>query len=235
MPLAEDVNLDLLAERTHGFVGADIAALTKEAAMHTLRKILPEIDFNKPLTSEILNKLVVSQSDFYEALKVTEPSAMREVLLEIPNVSWDDIGGLNDIKQALIEAVEWPITYPDIFKKHGISPPRGILLYGPPGTGKTLLAKAVATESQANFIAIRGPELLSKWVGESEKAIREIFRKAKQSSPAIIFLDELDSIAPRRGTLEGRNNVVESVVNQILTLMDGIETVSYTHLTLPTN
>ncbi len=223
MPLADDVDLEELAARTHGFVGADIAALAKEAAMHTLRKILPKIDFDKPLTPEILSKLVVSKEHFYEALKNTEPSAMREVLLEIPNVKWEDIGGLEEVKQKLIEAVEWPISYPDIFIHHGISPPHGILLYGPPGTGKTLLAKAVATESQANFIAIRGPELLSKWVGESEKAVREVFRKAKQAAPSIIFLDELDAIAPRRGAFTGGSHVMESVVNQILSLIDGLE------------
>lgn len=224
MPLADDVDLEELAARTHGFVGADIAALAKEAAMHTLRKILPKIDFDKPLTPEILSKLVVTKEHFNEALKNTEPSAMREVLLEIPNVKWEDIGGLEEVKQKLIEAVEWPITHSDIFIRHGISPPHGILLYGPPGTGKTLLAKAVATESEANFIAIRGPELLSKWVGESEKAVREVFRKAKQAAPSIIFLDELDAIAPRRGVFTGGSHVMESVVNQILSLVDGLET-----------
>ncbi|MFX0172172.1 MAG: CDC48 family AAA ATPase [Candidatus Hodarchaeota archaeon] len=223
MPLAEDVDLEDYAARTHGFVGADIAALTKEAAMHTLRKVLPKIDFDKPLTPEILSKLVVSKENFDDALKVTEPSAMREVLLEIPNVRWNDIGGLEDVKQQLIEAVEWPITNPEMFQKHGVTPPHGILLYGPPGTGKTLLARAVATESQANFIAIRGPELLSKWVGESEKAVRDVFRKAKQASPSIIFLDELDAIAPRRGMFSGGSHVMEGVVNQILTLLDGLE------------
>ncbi|MFX0014175.1 MAG: CDC48 family AAA ATPase [Promethearchaeota archaeon] len=223
MPLADDVDLEEYAAKTHGFVGADIAALTKEAAMHTLRKVLPKIDFDKPLTPDILSKLVVSKENFDEALKITEPSAMREVLLEIPNIRWDDIGGLETVKQQLIEAVEWPIAHPEIFKRHGITPPHGILLYGPPGTGKTLLAKAVATESQANFIAIRGPELLSKWVGESEKAVREVFRKAKQASPSIIFLDELDAIAPRRGAFAGGSHVTESVVNQILSLLDGLE------------
>jgi transitional endoplasmic reticulum ATPase len=223
MPIADDVDLYEYASKTHGFVGADIAALTKEAAMHTLRKILPKIDFDKPLTPEILSKLVVSKENFDEALKITEPSAMREVLLEIPNVYWEDIGGLETVKQQLIEAVEWPIAHPEIFQRHGVTPPHGILLYGPPGTGKTLLAKAVATESQANFIAIRGPELLSKWVGESEKAVREVFRKAKQASPSIIFLDELDAIAPRRGAFAGGSHVTESVVNQILSLIDGLE------------
>jgi transitional endoplasmic reticulum ATPase len=223
MPIAQDVDLKEYAAKTHGFVGADIAALTKEAAMHTLRKILPQIDFDKPLTPEILSILVVSKENFDEALKITEPSAMREVLLEIPNILWEDVGGLENVKQQLIEAVEWPINHPEIFNRHGVSPPHGILLYGPPGTGKTLLAKAVATESQANFIAIRGPELLSKWVGESEKAVREVFRKAKQASPSIIFLDELDAIAPRRGAFSGGSHVMESVVNQILSLIDGLE------------
>jgi transitional endoplasmic reticulum ATPase len=222
MPIADDVDLPEYAAKTHGFVGADIAALTKEAAMHTLRKILPKIDFDKPLSPEILSRLVVSREDFDEALKITEPSAMREVLLEIPNVRWRDVGDLKKVKQQLIEAVEWPISNPEMFQRHGINPPHGILLYGPPGTGKTLLAKAVATESQANFIAIRGPELLSKWVGESEKAVRDIFRKAKQASPSIIFLDELDAIAPRRGAYS-TSHVTESVVNQILSLMDGLE------------
>lgn len=223
MPLAPDVNLTDFAAKTHGFVGADILALTKEAAMHTLRKILPKIDFDKPLTEEILSKLIVSKSNFEEALKITEPSAMREVLLEIPNTPWEDVGGLETVKQQLIEAVEWPIIHPEIFSRHGVSPPHGILLYGPPGTGKTLLARAVATESQANFIAIRGPELLSKWVGESEKAVRDVFRKAKQASPSIIFLDELDAIAPRRGAFSTGSHVMESVVNQILSLLDGLE------------
>jgi transitional endoplasmic reticulum ATPase len=223
MPIAQDVDLKEYAAKTHGFVGADISAITKEAAMHTLRKVLPNIDFDKPLTPEVLKQLVVSKENFDEALKITEPSAMREVLLEIPNVHWDEVGGLEIVKQQLIEAVEWPITYPQIFNKHGVTPPHGILLYGPPGTGKTLLAKAVATESEANFIAIRGPELLSKWVGESEKAVREVFRKAKQSAPSIIFLDELDAIAPRRGAFSGGSRVMESVVNQILSLLDGLE------------
>ncbi|MHA2226030.1 MAG: CDC48 family AAA ATPase [Candidatus Hodarchaeales archaeon] len=223
MPLSEDVDLKEYAAKTHGFVGADISALTKEAAMHTLRKVLPNIDFDKPLTPEILTKLIVSKVNFDEALKITEPSAMREVLLEIPNVHWEDIGGLEDVKQQLIEAVEWPISHPKIFQYHGVTPPHGVLLYGPPGTGKTLLAKAVATESQANFIAIRGPELLSKWVGESEKAVREVFRKAKQAAPSIVFLDELDAIAPRRGMFSGGSHVMESVVNQILSLLDGLE------------
>ncbi len=225
MPLGSDVDLELLARKTHGFVGADIAALARESAMITLRKILPEIDPEKPqLEPETLAKLIIKKEDFFEALRSIEPSAMREIMLEIPNVKWSDVGGLNLVKQKLIEAVEWPIKYPEKFQKHGVRPPRGVLLYGPPGTGKTLLAKAVATESEANFIAIRGPELLSKWVGESEKAVREIFRKAKQSAPSIIFLDEIDSIAPKRGSII--SSVSENIVNQLLTLMDGLETLT---------
>ncbi|MDP8011724.1 MAG: CDC48 family AAA ATPase [Thermoplasmata archaeon] len=214
--------LDELASMTHGFVGADLAALAREAAMHALRRYLPEIDLDKPIPVEMLEKMVVKKEDFKEALKDIEPSILRGVLIEVPNVKWDDIGGLEDVKQELKEAVELPIKNPERFKKLGIRPPRGILLYGPPGTGKTLLAKAVATESEMNFISIKGPEVLSKWVGESEKAIREIFKKAKQSAPAIVFLDEIDSIAPRRGYYSD-SGVTERIVNQLLTSMDGIE------------
>lgn len=214
--------LDELASMTHGFVGADLAALAREAAMHALRKYLPEIDLDKPIPVEMLEKMVVKKEDFKEALKDIEPSILRGVLIEVPNVKWEDIGDLEDVKQELREAVELPIKNPEKFKKMGIRPPRGILLYGPPGTGKTLLAKAVATESEMNFISIKGPEVLSKWVGESEKAIREIFKKAKQSAPAIVFLDEIDSIAPRRGFYSD-SGVTERIVNQLLTSMDGIE------------
>ncbi|MGC8599010.1 MAG: CDC48 family AAA ATPase [Thermoplasmata archaeon] len=214
--------LDELASMTHGFVGADLAALAREAAMHALRRYLPEIDLDKPIPVEMLQKMVVKKEDFKEALKEIEPSILRGVLIEVPNVRWDDIGGLENVKQELIEAVELPVKHPDRFKKMGIRPPRGILLYGPPGTGKTLLAKAVATESEMNFISIKGPEVLSKWVGESEKAIREIFKKAKQSSPAVVFLDEIDAIAPRRGSYAD-SGVTERIVNQLLTSMDGIE------------
>ncbi len=224
MPLSDDVELTSLSDRTHGFVGADVAALTREAAMHTLRRLLPEIKFEEEtLPPEILAKLVVTREDFEEALKSIDPSAMREVLIEIPNVFWEDVGGLDDVRQKLIEMIDWPIRRPDVFDKHGIDPPRGILLFGAPGTGKTLLAKAVANESEANFIAIRGPEVLSKWVGESERAIREIFRKAKQAAPCIVFLDEIDSIAPMRGAYEGGSHVTETVVNQLLSSVDGIE------------
>ncbi|MCD6260372.1 MAG: CDC48 family AAA ATPase, partial [Thaumarchaeota archaeon] len=188
MPLAEDVDLDELADITHGFTGADIAALCREAAMSALRRFLPKIDLEKEtIPAEILEQIKVTREDFANALRIVQPSALREVILEIPNVRWEDVGDLEQVKQELREAVEWPLKYPDVFKRLGIRPPRGILLYGPPGTGKTLLAKAVATESEANFISVKGPEVLSKWVGESEKAIREIFRKARETAPCIIF------------------------------------------------
>ncbi|MCS7135739.1 MAG: CDC48 family AAA ATPase [Nitrososphaerota archaeon] len=224
MPLDSDVNLDELADITHGFVGADLAALCREAAMNALRRFLPQIDLEKEvIPAEVLEKIKVNREDFANAMKVVQPSALREVVLEVPNVRWDDIGGLEGIKQELKEAVEWPLKHPDVFKRLGIRPPRGILLYGPPGTGKTLLAKAVATESEANFISVKGPEVLSKWVGESEKAVREIFRKARETAPCIIFFDELDSIAPRRG-LHPDAGVTDRIVNQLLTEMDGLQT-----------
>ncbi|MEM1990828.1 MAG: AAA family ATPase, partial [Candidatus Bathyarchaeia archaeon] len=213
-----------IASITHGFVGADLAALCKEAAMRALRRILPEIDFEKDtIPAEILNKITVTMNDFMDALKDVEPSAMREVLVEVPNVRWEDIGGLDDVKLELQEAVEWPLKYPDVFEHMDAKPPKGILLYGPPGTGKTLLAKAVANESEANFISIKGPEVLSKWVGESERAVREVFRKAKQAAPSIIFFDEIDAIAPVRGGGYGDSGVTERVISQLLTEMDGIE------------
>ncbi|MHA1322559.1 MAG: CDC48 family AAA ATPase [Candidatus Helarchaeota archaeon] len=223
MPLESDVDLEEIANHLHGFVGADIAALTREAAMNTLRKILPEINLEEQRISEdVLRKLRVTKEDFQQAIQMIEPSAMREVLIEVPDVKWSDVGGLKDVKQKLKEAVEWPLKYPDLFTKVGIRPPHGLLLWGPPGCGKTLLAKAVATESEANFISIKGPEIFSKWVGESEKAIREIFRKARQSAPTIIYFDELDAIAPQRGSLKG-SQVYESVLNRLLTEMDGLE------------
>lgn len=212
-----------LANVTHGFVGADMAALAREAAMRTLRRYLPEIDLDKPIPSEILEKMRVTPGDFKEALKEVEPSAMREVLVEIPHTTWDDVGGLEDLKAKLKEAVEMPLKDPESFKRMGITPPRGILLYGAPGTGKTLIAKAVATESESNFISIKGPEVMSKWVGESEKAVRMIFKKARQVAPCIVFLDEIDAIAHRRGGGEGDSGVTERVVNQLLTSMDGLE------------
>ena len=222
MPLAEDVNLKELADITHGFVGADLASLCKEAAMHALRKILPEIDIEKEIPPEVMEKLKVTKGDFSGALKNTEPSALREVFIEVPNVKWDDIGGLENAKQELKEVVEWPLKYPGVFSRLNTKPPKGILLFGPPGTGKTMLVKAVANATEANFISIKGPELLSKWVGESERAVREIFRKAKQAAPCIIFLDELDSIAPVRGA-GFDSHVTERVVSQLLTAMDGLE------------
>ncbi|MEM2109960.1 MAG: CDC48 family AAA ATPase [Candidatus Odinarchaeota archaeon] len=223
MPLSSDVDLDKLAEITHGFVGADLAALCREAAINAMRRILPKINLDAPqIPKEILETLFVGKKDFEEALKIIEPSALREVLIEIPKVKWEDIGGLENVKQELIEAVDWPLKYPDVFGKIGIRPPRGILLFGPPGCGKTLLAKAIANESQANFISVRGPEIFSKWVGESEKAIREIFRKARTAAPAIVYFDELDAIAPRRGITEG-TRLYESVVNQLLAEMDGMQ------------
>ena len=223
MPLAEDVNLDELAELTIGFVGADLEALAKEAAMHALRRVLPEIDIEvEKIPDEVLENLRVTGEDFLEALKNIEPSAMREVLVEVPNVKWDDVGGLEHAKQELMEAVEWPLKYPDVFRVVNITPPKGIMLYGPPGTGKTLLAKAVANESNANFISVKGPELLSKWVGESEKHVREMFRKARQVAPSVIFFDEIDSLAPRRGGI-GDSHVTERVVSQLLTELDGLE------------
>lgn len=224
MPLAKDVDLNVLASVTHGFVGADLEAICKEAAMSALRKILPEIKLEeKVIPPEVLENLQVTKEDFDEALKMVEPSAMREVLIEVPNVRWSDVGGLEEVKQEIREAVEWPLKNPESFKKMGIEPPRGILLYGPPGTGKTLLARAVATESEANFIAIKGPEMLSKWVGESERAVREIFRKARMAAPTIIFFDELDAVVPRRGSGMGDSHVTERVISQLLTELDGLE------------
>jgi transitional endoplasmic reticulum ATPase len=224
MPLAQDVDLKAIANITHGFVGADLASLAKEAAMIVLRKVLPELQLEKDeaIPKETLEKLRITQKDFFDALKVVRPSAMREVLVEVPNVKWEKIGGLDDVKQELREAVEWPLKNPEVFTRMGVTPPKGILLYGPPGTGKTLLAKAVANESEANFILIKGPELLSKWVGESEKAVRKVFEKARQTSPSIIFFDEIDSLAPRREA-SGDNKVTERVVNQLLTEIDGLE------------
>jgi transitional endoplasmic reticulum ATPase len=222
MPLAEDVNLEELAEMTKGYTGADLAALAREAAMHALRRYLPEIDIEQErVPTEVLEKMVVTKADFLAAFKEITPSGLREIEVEVPEVHWDDIGGLENVKQELREVVEWPLKYPNTFKRLGIEPPRGILLFGPPGTGKTLLAKAVATESGANFIAIRGPELLSKWVGESEKAVREVFRRARQYAPAVVFFDEIEAIASLRGS-DVETDVTERVVSQLLTEIDGI-------------
>ncbi len=224
MPMAKDVNLKEIAAITHGFVGADVSSLAKEAAMIVLRRVLPDLKYDKEeaIPEAVLEKLQITKSDFKESLKVVRPSALREVLVEIPTVHWEDIGGLENCKQELIEAVEWPLKHPDAFTRLGVKPPKGILLYGAPGTGKTLLAKAVAHESEANFISIKGPELLSKWVGESEKAVREVFKKARQTAPTIIFFDEIDSLVPRRGS-SSDSNVTERVVNQLLTEIDGLE------------
>jgi transitional endoplasmic reticulum ATPase len=224
MPLADDVNLSWLASITYGFVGADLESLCKEAAMLSLRRNLPNLSWKKEeeLPAKTLEKIQVVKKDFENALKIVEPSAMREVLVEVPKLKWTDIGGLGDAKQNLKEAVEWPLEHPDAFDRVGIKPPKGILLYGPPGSGKTLLAKAVANESGANFISIKGPEVFSKWVGESEKRIREIFKRAKQVAPTIIFFDEIDALAPRRG-LDLGTRVTENVVSMILTEMSGLE------------
>lgn len=223
MPLDKDVNLKEIANSTHGFVGADLDALSREAAMKALKKILPKIDLDKEeIPTSILETLKVRKADFVEAMKDVSPSALREVMVEVPDLRWSDIGGLGEVKMRLQEAVEWPLKHPEAFKRMGIRPTKAILLHGPPGCGKTLLAKAAATESEANFIAVKGPQLLSMWVGESEKGIREVFKKAKQVAPTIILFDEIDAIAPRRGMHAG-SHVTETVVNQILTEMDGIE------------
>jgi transitional endoplasmic reticulum ATPase len=235
MPLTEEVDLEKLSSVTHGFVGADLEGLCKEAAMKTLRRVLPELKFEEDkLTPEFLNKLQVTNEDFQNALKDIMPSAMREVYIETPDVRWSDIGGLDAIKKELQEAVEWPMKYPDLYNTIGYSMPKGILLFGPSGTGKTLIAKSVATESEANFISIRGPELLSKWVGESERGIREVFRRARQASPCIIFFDEVDALAPVRG-LGGDSMVTERVVSQLLTEMDGIQSLSGVVILAATN
>jgi len=227
MPLTKDVDLNFLASITHGFVGADISALAKESAMIVLRRLLPKLEFkeDEPIPESDLKELRIRKKDFQDALKVVRPSAMREVLVETPNISWKDIGGLENIKQELKEAVEWPLKYPESFTRLGIRPPRGILLYGPPGTGKTLLAKAVAKESEANFIQVKGPSLLSMWVGESEKGVRKIFERARQVAPCVVFFDEIDSIAGKRGMEHGQK-VTERVLNQLLAEMDGIEDLS---------
>ena len=224
MPLDKKVYLKEFASITHGFVGADISAVCREAAMSALRRYLPKINLDSEfIDPELLEQIVVTKEDFENALKEVLPSGIREVFVEVPNVNWDEIGGLEDLKQKLIEAVDWPLSHPNIFKRMGINPPKGILLYGPPGCGKTLLARAVANESKANFISIKGPELLSKYVGESEKAIREVFRKAKLAAPCIIFFDEFDSIAPSRGRYTSDSGVSEKVLSQFLTELDGLE------------
>ena len=223
MPLDEKVDLDEIAEITHGFVGADLQSLCKESAMRVIRRVLSEIKGDEEIPQETLKKMIINKNDFKEALKEIQPSALREVMVQVPDIKWDDIGGLESAKQELIEAVEWPLKYPENFEKFGVKPPKGVLIYGPPGTGKTLLAKAVANESESNFIAIKGPELLSKWVGESEKGVREVFRKARQTAPTVIFFDEIDSIASTRGGSSTDSGVTQRVVNQLLTEIDGME------------
>jgi transitional endoplasmic reticulum ATPase len=224
MPLSDDVNLGRLAEETHGFVGADIESLTKEAAMKALRRYLPEIDLDEEdIPPSLIDRMIIKRDDFRGALNEVSPSAMREVLVELPKINWDHVGGLPQAKKEVQESVEWPMNKPEKFQRMGIQPPSGVLLYGPPGTGKTLMAKAVANETDANFISVRGPQLLSKWVGESEKAIRQTFRKARQVAPTVIFFDELDSLAPGRGGGDVGSNVSERVVNQLLTELDGLE------------
>jgi transitional endoplasmic reticulum ATPase len=228
MPLTSEgdsrVDLQNLARITHGFVGADLNALCREAAMKALRRYLPKINLEEEeIPPEVLDQLEVNNNDFLGALREIQPSAVREVFIEVPNVNWTDVGGLEEVKQELVEVVEWPLKKQDSFKRIGITPPRGVLIWGPPGCGKTLLARAVATESEANFISVKGPELLSKWVGESEKAIREVFRKARTAAPAIIFFDEIDAIAPTRGRSGGDSHVTERVISQLLTEMDGLE------------
>jgi transitional endoplasmic reticulum ATPase len=220
MPLDESLDLKEIADATHGFVGADLYALCKEAAMRTLERALPDLDIKEDIPAEVVEGLRVTKDDFSEAMKKIEPSAMREVFVEVAEVHWDEVGGLEEAKQALIEAVDWPLRYPEAFSAVGVRPPRGILLYGLPGTGKTLLVRALATESNINFISVKGPELLSKWVGESERAVREVFRKARQAAPALIFFDEIDSLLPGRGS--GDSHATERVVSQFLTEMDGL-------------
>ena len=238
MPIADDFDVDWVLENSYGFVGADLAALVRESAMKALRRYLPEIDLDEEtIPPEVLEKMEVRMDDFRLAIREIEPSALREIYVEIPDVSWESVGGLTEIKDRLKESVEWPLTKPELFEHFGIKPPRGIVLFGAPGTGKTLLAKAIANEAKANFISIKGPELISKWVGESEKAIREIFKKAKQSSPSIIFLDEFESIAGMRSSnsQSGGSDVANRVVNQLLASMDGVESLDEVIIVAATN
>jgi transitional endoplasmic reticulum ATPase len=224
MPLADSVDLDQYADSTHGFVGADLESLSKEGAMNALRRIRPEIDLEADeIDAEILDALQVTDNDFKEAMKGIEPSALREVFVEVPDVTWEDVGGLDDTKERLRETIQWPLDYPEVFEAMDMDAAKGVLMYGPPGTGKTLLAKAVANESESNFISVKGPELLDKYVGESEKGVRDIFKKARQNAPTVIFFDEIDAIATERGRNSGDSGVSERVVSQLLTELDGLE------------
>ena len=225
MPISDDFEIEWVLENSYGFVGADINALVREAAMKALRRYLPEIDLDEEdIPTEVLEKMEVKMIDFREAIKDIEPSALREIYVEIPEVSWDQVGGLQEIKDRLKESIEWPLTQPELFAHFGVKPPRGVLLFGAPGTGKTLIAKAIANEAKANFISVKGPEMISKWVGESERGIREVFKKAKQAAPSIIFLDEFESIAGARVENRGEgSDVMNRVVNQLLSSMDGVE------------
>ena len=238
MPIAEDFDIDWVLDNTYGFVGADLSALVREGTMKALRRYLPEIDLDEEtIPPEVLEKMEVRMSDFKAAIREVEPSALREIYVEIPEITWEEVGGLEEIKDRLKESVEWPLTKPELFEHFGIKPPRGIVLFGAPGTGKTLLAKAIANEAQANFISIKGPELISKWVGESERAIREIFKKAKQSAPSIIFLDEFESIASMRANSSANegSDVTNRVVNQLLASMDGVESLDGVIVVAATN
>jgi transitional endoplasmic reticulum ATPase len=235
MPLAEDVKLPKIGDITHGYTGADLEALSREAAMKALRRYLPQIDLEeKRIPHEVLDQMVVTNTDILDAFREVTPTAMREVYVETPNVSWDDVGGLEGVIQNLKEAVEWPLKKPEVFTRMGINPPKGILLHGPPGCGKTLLARAVASESEANFISVRGPEIFSKWVGESEKAIREIFRKARMAAPSIVFFDEFDALVPSRSSAAD-SRVTERVISQLLTEIDGLLTLQNVVVLAATN
>ena len=238
MPISDDFNMEWILENTYGFVGADLAALVRESAMKALRRYLPEIDLDEEeIPPEVLEKMEVRMDDFRDAIRDVEPSALREIYVEVPKVTWGEVGGLEEVKDRLKESVEWPLSFPERFEHFGIKPPRGIVLFGAPGTGKTLLAKAIANEAQANFISIKGPEMVSKWVGESEKAVREIFKKAKQSAPSIIFLDEFESIAGVRSSnsMTGGSDVSNRVVNQLLASMDGVESLDGVIVVAATN
>jgi transitional endoplasmic reticulum ATPase len=236
MPLSDDVDLDAYADNTHGFVGADIASLTKEAAMNALRRIRPELDLESDeIDAEILESLSVTSKDFKQAIKGIEPSALREVFVEVPDVNWEHVGGLEDTKERLRETIQWPLEYPEVYEAMDMQSAKGVLMYGPPGTGKTLLAKAVANESESNFISVKGPELLDKYVGESEKGVREIFQKARENAPTVVFFDEIDAIATERGSNTGDSGVSERVVSQLLTELDGLETLEDVVVVATTN